>query len=283
MRIAYFTAGTVGAGHLVRGLAIERALARRGFDGTYATFGPTLPFPIASQVRTTPVAIVERELRDPIRAVTTPLAAALQAYRPDLLLVDMFWAPLRHVLPMLRCEAWLLVRSCPAAWFQGPADTRYAPSLFRRVIGIEPIERPEIREHVDPVVVCNPDECRPPGALRARLGVADGQPLVVVVHAGVAGEVMQLDPGGDDAAWFDLFAEDALFPLAEWLGDADEIHCAAGYNTFWEARWLGYAPRARFTALPRQIDDQAWRLRECADHPMPANGADTLAGWMIGD
>ena len=282
MRIAYFTAGTVGAGHLVRGLAIERALARRGFTGTYRAFGPRLPFPIAAGTGMTPVTIVKEEVRDPVRAVTSELARTLATFQPDLVVVDMFWAPLRHVLPMLGCEAWLLVRSCPPAWFGGPPDTRYEASQFRRVIGIEPIERAEVREHVDPVVVCNPDECRPAGALRTRLRVPAGQRLVAVVHAGIAGEMMQLDTGDDEAALFDLFADDALFPLAEWLGDADEIHCAAGYNSFWEAHWLGYASRAHFTALPRQIDDQAWRISRCTGHPMSANGADTLAGWMIG-
>ncbi len=130
-------------------------------------------------------------------------------------------------------------------------------------------------ERVDPVVVCNPDECEPPEALRRELGVPAERHLVVVAHAGELGEIESLR--ADGATVCDLRQKDALFPLARWLGGADEIVCGAGYNAFWEARWLGYFPRARFTPFPRRIDDQAWRLHACAQVQMRGNGADTLA------
>jgi hypothetical protein len=50
MRIAYVTGGTVGAGHLVRGVAVGRALGRAGIDATYRMFGPALPFPVAPRL-----------------------------------------------------------------------------------------------------------------------------------------------------------------------------------------------------------------------------------------
>jgi len=281
MRVAYFTAGTVGAGHLVRGHAIGRALARHGFTGAYRVFGPPVPYPAAATVDYRAVSLDPLELRDPARAARSDVATALVEFRPDLLLVDLFWAPMRHVLPQLGCEAWLLLRTCPRAWFDGPPDTRFEARQFRRIVAIEPFRHAVIRESVDPIVVCNPDECRPPGALRERLGVADGQPLTVVMHAGLAGELGQLGAGEANAR-FDLFADDALFPVAEWLPGADRILCAAGYNAFWEARWLGYAGRTRFTPLPRKVDDQGWRVANCAGYAMRANGADTLAASIVG-
>src|SRR5512140_1299038 len=183
MRIAYFTAGTVGAGHLVRGHAIGRALRRRGFSGAYRAFGPPVPYPVASQIDYEAVPIDARELRDPARAAASALATALSAFRPDLLLVDLFWAPVRHVLPQLDGERWLLLRTCPRAWFDGPPDTRFEARQYRRIIGIEPFRHPVIHESVDPIVVCNPDECRPPLALREHAGVASDRRLVAVVHA----------------------------------------------------------------------------------------------------
>jgi hypothetical protein len=284
MRIAYFTAGTVGAGHLVRGVAIGRALARRGFTGEYRAFGPPRPYPAAARAGYEPLAIAEDELRDPSRAPESEVAAALAAFRPDLLLVDMFWAPLRHILPLPGCECWLLVRVCPRAWLTGTRETVFAPRQFRRTIAIEPFRHAALREMVDPVVVSNAEECRPPEALRQRLGAPPDRPLVVVMHAGVAGERAQIEAAadGEHVVGFDLFDEDALFPLAEWLPGADRVLCGGGYNAFWEARWLGYADRTRFTAFPRKIDDQAWRLATCRSYPMRANGADTLAAWAMG-
>lgn len=284
MRVAYFTAGTVGAGHLVRGYALGRALGRRGFTGDYRAFGPPVPYPAAARLDYRPLAIREPELRDPARARDSEVASALRDFRPDFLLVDMFWAPLRHILPLEGCECWLLVRTCPRAWFTGPPDTRFEPRQFRRTIAIESFRHTAIRESVDPVVVCNPDECQPRHALRQRLGVPPGRRLVVAMHAGLAGELDKLEGASHDetVVRLDLFHEQALFPAAEWLGDADQIFCGAGYNAFWEARWLGYAARARFTPLPRRIDDQAWRVENCAGYPMQANGADTLARSILG-
>ena len=80
---------------------------------------------------------------------------------------------------------------------------------------------------------------------------------------------------------FDATDPAALFPLAEWLSGADAICTGAGYNSFWEARWLGYYNRTRFTAFGRHIDDQEWRLTECADYTPKENGADQLARWMM--
>jgi hypothetical protein len=280
VRVAYVTAGTVGAGHLVRGHAIGRALTRRGFAGAYCAFGPPVPYPVAATVDYRSVTLDPHELRDPARAAGSGVANALAEFRPDLLLVDLFWAPVRHVLPRLGCEAWLLLRTCPRAWFDGPPDTRFEPRQFRRIIAIEPFRHAAIRESVDPIVVCNPDECRPPGALRERLGVPDGQPLTVAMHAGLAGEIAQLTPD-ETTHRLDLFADDALVPVAEWLPGADRILCAAGYNAFWEARWLGYAGRTRFTPLPRKIDDQGWRVTNCAGYAMRANGADALAASIL--
>jgi hypothetical protein len=281
MRIAYVTGGTVGAGHLVRGVAIGRALARAGVDATYRMFGPPLPFPMATRLDYEAFPLDAAAMRDPARARASVLGAALAAFAPELLIVDLYWGLVHHLLPMPGCETWLLVRSVPRGWFGGPPDTRWDARRFQRIVGIEPMSNAVLRDRVDPVVVCNPDELRPPGALRARLAVPDGTSLVVVTHAGTAGEIETLARGaGEAVVRCDLFDDAALFPLAEWLGDADRIVAGAGYNSFWEAQWLGWAARTTFTPFARVIDDQRWRIATCGAYRLQANGADTLAGWV---
>lgn len=281
MRIAYVTGGNVGAGHLVRGVAVGRALRRAGLDVTYRMFGPPLPFPVAARLDYQPFPLEQAAYRDPARARAGALGSALAAYAPQLLIVDLYWAVVHHLLPLPDCEAWLLVRSVPKAWFGGPPDTRWDAKRFARIVGIEPLSNAALRERVDPVVVCNPDEVQPPGALRRRLGVPDGASLVVATHAGTAGEIDALARGaGDAVVRCDLFEDAALFPLAEWLGDADRVIAAAGYNSYWEARWLGWSERTTFTPLSRVIDDQGWRVATCGTYRMQANGADTIAGWV---
>jgi hypothetical protein len=285
VKVAYCTAGTVGAGHAVRGMAIGRGLARAGFAGEYRMFGPALPFPAVRRLpgyEVVPIAS-DQALHDRHLAPTTELAARLRRYDPDLLLVDMFWMPLRHVLPALRCECWLLVRICPPVWLTGPPAAPFQPEQYSRILGIEPSTHPRVDAVVDPIVVCNRDECRPPAALRELFRVPAGQPLRVALHAGERGEVEMLARAGagQPLTVLDLFDEQAPFPAAEWLGGADQIVSGAGYNAYWEARWLGYAERTIFVPFPRSIDDQSRRLEQFATHGMAANGADVLARWIL--
>jgi hypothetical protein len=282
VKVAYFTAGTVGAGHLVRGLAIGRALGRAGFAGSYRMFGPPLAFPAAAGTAYEPVEIrADRSLLDPRLAQEAGFARRLADFAPDLLLVDLFWMPLRWVLPILPCEAWLLLRTCPPRWLVGPTAARFDPRQYARILAIEPMEYEVIHEVIDPVVIANPEECRPPQALREHLGIPPGQPLTVVLHAGEPGEAARLrEEAGQDAAVLDLFQERALFPVAEWLGGADRIVSGAGYNAYWEARRLGYADKVTFVPFLRAIDDQERRLT-FADYQPRQNGADVLAGWIV--
>jgi hypothetical protein len=285
VRVAYFTAGTVGAGHLVRGLAIGRGLTRAGFTGTYRMFGPRLPFPLAAaEERYESVAIqTDPALRQRHLAQSSELAERLRTYQPDLLLVDLFWAPLYWVLPGLGCPAWLLLRLCPPVWLQGPPGMPFDRGMFDRIVGIEPIGLPVLDDVVDPIVIANPGECRPPGALRERLGLTADARLAVVLHAGERGETERLQEAaaGESVTVLDLFQPDAPFPAAEWLTGADRIFAAAGYNAFWEARWLGYAGRTTFLPFPRSIDDQAKRLADFGNYDPKENGADTLARWIL--
>jgi hypothetical protein len=284
VKIAYFTAGTVGVGHLVRGLAIGRGLSRAGFRGEYRIFGPELPFPAAQRLADyEPVAIeLDSSLRDRQLAQISRLAGQLREYSPDLLLVDMFWAPLRWFLSGLPCEAWLLVRICPPHWLAGPPGMPFEPAQYARIVAVEPMPGRGAREAVDPVVICNPDECRPPGALRERLGVPAGRSLSVVLQAGRRGESEQLQRlAGEGAAVLDLFDPEAPFPAAEWLGGADRITAGAGYNAFWESRWLGYHERTEWMPFPRSIDDQALRLESGRATRPRENGADVLARWIL--
>jgi hypothetical protein len=160
---------------------------------------------------------------------------------------------------------------------------RFDAGRFARLFAIEPnLGDGPWTDTIEPIVVANPDECRPRDALRRHFGVSEGARLDVVVHAGRAGERARLHRRGSGEQVLDLFDDAALFPAAEWLGGADHIATGAGYNSFWEAQWLGYAGRTTFTPFPRPIDDQAWRVRECAGHTMRENGADMLAHAILG-
>ncbi len=136
------------------------------------------------------------------------------------------------------------------------------------------------------VVIANPDERRPSGALRDKLGVSRDERLVGVVHAGLEGEREVLGQAAEQegegrVVYFDAYDPDPLFPIAPWLGDCDRIFASAGYNTFWEARWLNYFGRVTFRPFERRNDHHDWRLSRGARYPMRSNGADTIAQWIM--
>jgi hypothetical protein len=247
-------------------------------------FGPSHPFAAMPDDDWETVEIHAAALGSPREARETDLAARLTEFAPDLLIVDMFWAPLRHILPLVGCECWLLLRSCPPAWLHGPPGASFDAMQYARIVSIEPISSSALTDRIDPVVLVNSEECQPQGALRRRLGIADDRRLVAVVHAGNRGEHASLSRAGardDVVVSFDMYESEAIFPIAAWLGDCDMVSCAAGYNAYWEARWLGYAKRTTFAALSRINDDQRWRLSKCGRYEMGANGADTLARWIV--
>ena len=291
MRVGFFTAGTLGAGHLVHGLAIRRALARAGFRGTYRMFGPPQRFPAAAieaDADWEDVAIVDADLLDPTRARASAVRRVLETFAPDVLLVDMFWAPLANVLPIAGCEAWLLLRAMHPKWLVGPPGLPFDASRYARILGTEPaaatVAAQVLHEHIDPIVIVNPDEQRPRGALRERLGIDTERRLVAVAHAGIAGEASSFTPtvrADETLVTLDLHATDALFPVAAWLGDCDAIHVSAGYNAFWDAHWLGYWERTTFVSIARRNDDTFSRVK-ARGHVMKANGADTLARMISG-
>jgi hypothetical protein len=284
VRIAYFSSGDVGAGHLVRGVAIERALARTGVRAEYRIVYGALPFATPPGVELHAVPIDRKALSDPHAAPHTELARALATFTPDVLLVDLFWAPLVHILPTLTCEAWLLVRDCHPHWLGGPFSRGFDEKRYTRVIGIEPGVPVAVRESIEPIVVCNRDECRPPRALRERFGVPDDRSLTLIAQAGAPGELELLERQGYEGTDVVVRAriDDAtpLFPLAPWLPGADRIVGGAGYNLFWETRWLDLSARAELRPFARSNEDQSRRLRLARDHRMRANGADALAQML---
>lgn len=283
-KIAYFTAGSIGAGHLVRGLAIEKGLRRAGYRGQYEMYGPGIPFVIDAPPNHTTIEINSSQLRDPTRAKLSEVALILQAYDPDLVIIDMFWVPMIHIMDDLRAECWLLLHKCAPRWLKGPSFARFDPSRYDRVLATEPLNHPLLPEEIEPIVIFDPDEMEPPGALRQRIDVDDDTHLTVAMHAGMAGEIDTFEaPPSGEIFRSDMHTDgDVIFPIAKWLGDADAILSGAGYNVFWEAKWLGYYDRCHLKAFERPIDDQAWRLETLGDYEMKENGADQLASMILG-
>lgn len=281
MHVTLVLAGTTGAGHLTRALALVRAVERAGRPLRVSIVGPPNPWSairFPEWVARREIAFRPEEYTTPERARESALGTTLSALAPDVVLCDLHWVPVQQVLAAgISTPAWLLLRSHVPRWLDGPSFATFERELWERVFAIEPIGLPCAHQSLEPVVVGNPGERMPPDALHRHLGLTPGTPLTVAMQAGEVGEVEQLlgEPVGH-LLQSDLRAEGVPYPLGLWLQGATRVLSGAGYNAFWEAKWLGHFERTRFTAFPRPIDDQAWRIRECAAYRMRENGADQL-------
>lgn len=291
MKIAFVTAGSAGAGHLVRGAAVARAVRRAGRSDVVRVFSP--PSPFAARVRAVvdvdEVAIESALLRDPRSANDSALARAVAAFAPDVVVIDVFWVPL--VFVTLPCPAWLLLRSVPPAWLVGPAEARFDVARYARVFAIEPAPVLARFASLPPLVIANRDEALPRAALLAALSALDvdvgrdDAPLRLIARGGLASDDEVLVDAahkrwpGARVALLDLADPRTPFPAAPLLAglsDDDGLVAAPGYNLFWEAQHLGFAARTTFVPIPRKLDDVAWRAGLNADVASVDNGADVL-------
>lgn len=293
-RVALYTSGFIGGGHLALAEAIARGLARAGTGITlrvfYAELHLALPSGLSCEVTALPTA--PEQLRSPASAQASATAQALREFAPDLLLVDLAFAELRYVLPSLECEAWLLLRWIPKRLLGGPFNKTFRPEQYARVIGTEPGLPFEVPFQLEPIVVCNPDECVGPERLRQHLGVVSARPLSLIAHTGKPHEAAGLERLEREAfpqntvvrlSLYDAHSASgapALFPLAPWLPGADRIVGGAGYGLYWETHWLGLRGRSELRPFSRGIDDQSPRMRNGEHYVMRRNGADQLAAWV---
>lgn len=279
MRLTFFTAGTHGAGHIVRAIALQRALRRSGHDDVRLTVvAPPSPFLRLVGDAARPTTIDASVLRDPGRAASSDVARAVADSAPDVVIIDVFWVPL--VFVPLPCAAWLLLRSVPPAWLVGPKEARFDAVRYARVLAIEPAPGLERFEAIDPIVVVDRDERTTREALAGRLGVDASEPLQLIARGGLDSDAAVLDEAAArrGGRWhhLDLHRDDAPFPAAPLLAVADAVVAAPGYNTFWESRLLGFSPRTTWVPIRRALDDAAWRAGLPDDVTPRANGADTL-------
>lgn len=158
---------------------------------------------------------------------------------------------------------------------------RFRPEDWGLALATEPFDAPVPLKRLEPIVIRNPDEILPRDEALRALGVSGDKPVCLFAFNGKPGEFERvkaiyayLEDEGWELAYTTNF-EGGLFPLADYLAAADLVVCAAGYNQYWETRWLG--AETVYVPQPRKNEDQSLRVGECADYDMRGNGADELA------
>lgn len=272
--VMYFTDGHIGTGHIATWCAINKSLeevAQLTYVYGHCGFGHFSNFPMQL--------LNEREMRTEFRKLD-----------PKLILVDQNLRAYHEMFGPTKLDLWVLVRATTEEWFRENVEQLLQEFPNARVIATEPCAWKFSEVTVNPIVLWDRSEMLPPDELRRKFGVPTGW-IGAVMHSGAPGEFDELfdmpevDEHLRNCEWIvKLNGHDLSNPArtsgARYLSGASRIVCAAGYNAFWEANWLGYADRCMFVPLTgvRVIPEQEIRLAETpATFTMHENGADQMA------
>lgn len=292
MRILFFTGGTTGSGHIVLGLSVAAALKRSGLSHeAYAILSLETPFAILAQRFGIPVITIPAEdgaALDKEHYESSALYSAISAFKPDVLVLDLFWFGLDAFIRELPCRKIILLRQVDPRFFHArfaDGEIMFRPSDYDLVLKVEPnFDLPFPSRQIEPIVIRNRDEVLSRDAALADLGLSAGGRNCFFAFNGKSGE-------GDEAwksfsylereGWNVVRSDNrrgGLFPAVDWYAAFDLLVCGGGYSAFWEARWFG--KEAFFVPFPRQFENQARRVALCSDYEMERNGADELVGIL---
>lgn len=291
LRALLFSNDGLGAGHLVRALAVARALQRRAervevLLATASEAGPLLSAARVAAVRwPAPAAARGSGLSDVIRrqVAARVVRGAIEGFRPDLLVTDTFplgpHGELAGVLREVPRRA-LVRRSVRADRASDPALRAGLIDYDLAIVPDDPGEhRPETLPiasvRVPPITLFEVRDALDRDIARARLGLARQGRMILVCSGGggdaeasaQAERVAEMIPRIDGEA-LPILAEGPLSrpgrrdavreaPLQPLLAAFDGAIAPAGYNLAHELAKAG-VPVALFS-MPRPFDDQAAR------------------------
>jgi hypothetical protein len=208
---------------------------------------------------------------------------------PDILIVDLFWFALDSFIRDLPCKKVFLTRQIDPRTFRFRTPDRelvFRPGDWDLVLRTEPrFDLPFPSESVEPLVLRNRDEIRSREAARADLGLKPEDRACLFAFSGRTGEGAEAWKSFsylEDEGWTIVRSdnrEGGLFPAMDWYNAFDLVVCGAGYNQFWEARYL--RKEAFFVPLPRRFEDQGRRVRLCSGYEFEENGADQVVRRIL--
>ncbi len=292
MRVLYYTGGRTGSGYIVEGLSIAEALRRASAGCEYSILCVKDDFARLAARFGVPIDVIAPEDEVALgldRCRDSALYRAIDAARPDVLIVDINWPHLDAFLRDLPCRKVYLTRQIDPRTFRFRThyrDYSFRPSDWDLVLRTEPgFDLPFPSEFVEPLVIRNRDEILTREAARADLGLPGGDRACLFAFNGKTGEGAEAWKSFDyleGEGWTVVRSDNragGLFPAVDWYNAFDLVVCGAGYNAFWEARY--FRKEAFFVPFPRRFESQERRVALCSDYEFEENGADQLVRRIL--
>ena len=283
MKIVYYTSGVTGSGRLVLGLSIKNALLRRGMDTGFVIVHSAPDTRILGQTPNFKLPMESAAQTDAGHFENSAVFKLLSSLSPDVLIVDLLWIPVHHLLPTLACKKIFLTRQVADSFFsysfQG-VSLAFDPNRYDKVLAIEPYSCPVTRNYIEPLVIRDKAEILTRNQALERLGLDPKQKHCLYslnVKQDQASEIENnyscLKDEGYRFYYSSLFSGGS-FPIVDCFNAFDFIVCGAGYNAFWETIYFG--KKAEYKAMPKRFENQQWRVENCLTYRFNKNGADEL-------
>jgi hypothetical protein len=287
MRILFYAGSVTGSGHIVRGLALAAALKRAGLPHEYMILSLETPFVELARrfgVVLSVLPLEDEEALGPSGYSGSALFAAMESFKPDILVVDVFWAGLDAFIRDLPCRKVLLsIQMDPSFYNVTTRNNKFVfrPGDYDLRLRTEPgYSTPFDAREINPIVIRNRDEIKSRKDARADFALADDERACLFAFNGVTGEGTEAWKSFSylqDEGWAVIRShnrEGGLFPAVDWFEAFDLLVCGAGYSAFWETRW--FRKDAFYVSFPRIFENQERRPALFSDYEFETNGADEL-------
>jgi hypothetical protein len=292
MRILFYSPGTTGSGHIVRGLSVAAALKRSRHPHEYAILSSEIPYVDLARRSGIPVTtfpLESEEMLSPERYRESGVFDSLASFKPDILIVEQFWFGLHSFVHDLPCKKVLLTFQMDPSVFQlkiRENEYRFHPEDYDLLLRTEPgYEVPFESREINPMVMLNRDEIMSREAALADLMLPEAAHACLFA---CSGEPAQVEDTWKSFSYLEAegwivirsqHLDGGLFPVSDWFNAFDFLVSGAGYCAFWEARW--FKKEAFFVPFPRRFEDQARRASIFSDYTFDTNGADELVRMLM--
>ena len=273
MKIIYYTTGLTGWGRIVTGISIVNAFKRANIKCEYtilSSFEPEFQFEGINHIK---IPVEHEDVLLGNESRKSILYQTLSELKPDIILFDLLWHMTYNFIQDFTINL---------------SDKKiiFDPDHFDFIFATEPFEsRIEMRQ-INPIIIRNRDEIFSHEEAISRLKLKDDKELCLFAYNGKPGEYeaiknkyMYLEDAGYRMIYSTNYEEKSFFPIVDYFNAFDFIVSGAGYNAFWEI--IYFEKEAVFEPVPRNFENQYWRVENCQEYYFEENGADQLVDIIV--
>jgi hypothetical protein len=289
VKIVYYTPGISGWGRVVTGISIANAFNRRGLDSEFiilSSFQPLFQFDNINHIK---IPIENEDILLSKNYFDSILYTTLTELKPDVILFDLIWHMTYKFIHELNCKKILLCRQVSDQFFSLPLMNQkliFNPTHFNLILATEPFKSIIEMQPLNPIIIRNRDEILSRNDALKKLSVKDNRPVCLLAFSGKSGEYetitkkySYLEETEYQMLYSTNYSNKNYFPIVDYYNACDFIISGAGYNQFWEAIYLN--KEAIFEPMPRNFENQFWRVQNCQEYYFEENGADQLVDIIM--